>query len=539
VQENNGSSAPAPYESIPASDTARQARNQLFQKISEENDLPALGGSVSRVVQLASSNDEAIRKLAYLMLSDVGLTQKILRIANSVVYRTRSGSAITTVSKAIFLLGFDTVKTSALAMMLVDGISGKRGVAVRQELSQALAASIFARELARRSHFKDAEEAAVAALFGNIGRIFVASHDHILYKQITEKIREGVSSAQASLNVLGCTFEMLTESVLQEWQMPETIVQALAPLHGSQLKAPKSRQEWMQQVTAFSSAAGRLLALPDGAARAEATKNLVARYGAALNLDDEKITQLFTSVAEESRVLSANVNLPPVESAYAADNAVPTRTAEQSADGNGDAGDLGLPDDLLMLSTESGVLNIDQRHPSGKPVNARELLLAGVQDVTEMMASGKCAVNDLVLLVLETLYRSLGFRFATVCLKDIKSNQYRARITLGEKNAERQAGFIFPAAHVRDLFHLAMEKDADLLISNATDPKIRDLIPEWHRVLLPDARSFIVLPLVVHQKPLGLFYADRAQAATEGMPADETALIRTLKRQVLTVLHSR
>jgi hypothetical protein len=244
-------------------------------------------------------------------------------------------------------------------------------------------------------------------------------------------------------------------------------------------------------------------------------------------------------VAEESRVLSANVNLPSVESGYVADNAASIRTAGQSADESGDAGELGLPDDLLMLTTESGALNIDQRHPSGKPVNARELLLAGVQDVTEMMASGKCAVNDLVLLVLETLYRSLGFRFATVCLKDIKSNQYRARITLGEKNAERQAGFVFPAAHARDLFHLAMEKDADLLISDATDTKIRDLIPEWHRSLLPDARSFIVLPLVVHQKPLGLFYADRAQAATEGMPADETALIRTLKRQVLTVLHSR
>jgi HD-like signal output (HDOD) protein len=542
VQENNGSSAPAPYQSIPASDTARQARNQLFQKISEENDLPALGGSVSRVVQLASSNDEAIRKLAYLVLSDVGLTQKILRISNSVVYRTRSGSPITTISKAIFLLGFDTIKTSALAMMLVDGISGKRGLAVRQELSQALAASIFARELARRSHFKDAEEAAIAALFGNIGRIFVASHDHVLYKQITDKIREGASSSQASLNVLGCTFEMLTESVLQEWQMPETIVQALAPLHGSQLKAPKNRQEWMQQVTAFSSAAGRLLALPEGAARAEATKNLVARYGAALNLDDEKMGQLFASVAEESRVLTANVNLPPVEPVRAADDAAATKTDVQSAGETretDETGEYDLPSDLLMLSTESGVLNIDQRHPSGKPVNARDLLLAGVQDVTEMMASGKCAMNDLVLLVLETLYRSLGFRFATVCLKDVKTHQYRARITLGEKNAERQSGFVFSAAHVRDLFHLAMENDADLLISDATDPKIRDLIPEWHRALLPDARSFIVLPLVVHKKPLGLFYADRAQAATEGMPADETALIRTLKRQVLTVLHSR
>ena len=43
-------------------------------------------------------------------------------------------------------------------------------------------------------------------------------------------------------------------------------------------------------------------------------------------------------------------------------------------------------------------------------------------DIAEMMGSGRCKVNDLILLVLETLYRSMGFSFATVCIKDIKSN---------------------------------------------------------------------------------------------------------------------
>ncbi|HJV50069.1 MAG TPA: GAF domain-containing protein, partial [Noviherbaspirillum sp.] len=76
------------------------------------------------------------------------------------------------------------------------------------------------------------------------------------------------------------------------------------------------------------------------------------------------------------------------------------------------------------------------------------------------------------------------------------------------------------------------------MISDASVPKIRNLLPAWHRALLPDARSFIVLPLVVQKKQLGLFYADRAQPAPEGVPADETALIKTLKGQVLTALNS-
>lgn len=190
-----------------------------------------------------------------------------------------------------------------------------------------------------------------------------------------------------------------------------------------------------------------------------------------------------------------------------------------------------------MLSEDSKL--IGERHASGKPVNARDQLMAGVQDVTEMMASGRCKTNDLIMLVLETIYRCMGFRFATVCFKDARSEVFRARISLGENTGPIQSGFVFPVKSARDLFHLSMENNADLMISDASDPKIVDLLPAWHKRLLPDARSFIVLPLVVQKKALGLFYADRATTAMEGVPPDETALIKMLKSQVLLALSSR
>jgi hypothetical protein len=159
-----------------------------------------------------------------------------------------------------------------------------------------------------------------------------------------------------------------------------------------------------------------------------------------------------------------------------------------------------------------------------------------VQDVTQLRASGGGKVNEVVLAVLETLYGALGFRFATVCLKDAKSGQYRARVVLGDDSARLQPGFAFPIAPARDLFHLAMENDADLVIADAGSVKIRDLLPAWHRALLADARSFIVLPLVVGKVQLGLFYADRSLSAEEGVPPDETSLIKALKGQVLAAL---
>ncbi len=515
------------------SDDARTGRDRLLRKITADNDLPALGSSVARVVELASSDDDSVRELAHYLLSDVALTQKVLRLSNTVCYRTASGVPVTTISRAIFLLGFDTVKTSALAILLVDGLKGRQGKSVRNELGFALSASVIGREMARRSHFKDAEEAAVAALFKNMGRLLVAAHDHDLYVEIAQLTEAGnLTPAQASMQVLGCSFDMLAESVLQEWQIPDTIINALTPLPQGILKSAKARPEWLQQVAAFSTAAAALIPRMTEPGADTASRALLARFGGALNLNPDRLTELLATVAQETRALTDNADLlfgeqsdeiPEVESA--ADHEL-----VESANG--------LPLELLLVTGQIDGAG-DARHPSGKPIHARDLLMAGVQDVTEMMASGRCKVNDLIMLALETLYRSMGFRFATICLRDVKTNQFRARIALGDDNAALQRGFAFPAGGKRDLFTLAMENNADLVIADATSPKIASLIPAWHKTLLPQTRSFIVLPLLVQKVPFGFFYADRICIAPEGVPPDETALIKTLKGQVLAALNSR
>jgi HD-like signal output (HDOD) protein len=518
------------------------ARDRLLAKIGAETDLPALGASVSRVVQMTSSDDEAVRNLANFILSDVALTQKVLRIANSVSYRVSSSTPVTTISKAIFMLGFEAVKTCALAMILVDRMPGRQAQAVRAELGHALCASMVGREMARRGPYKDAEEAAIAALFKNIGRVLVAAHEHQAFAEITALVEAGKHTpAQASAQVLGCSFDAVGEAVLQSWNIPESIVQALTQPQAGVLKQARSRQEWVQQVAAFSAAAARLIPGMNDPGQEAAVKAVLTRFGTALGLDQGRLSQLFAQVAQEARVLSRNSDLAaPLDdeshaARAAAGQAAPTPAA--AAQENAGGADL-LGDFMLATGEASTVLQVTRRHASGKPVNARDLLLAGVQDGIQMMSSGRCKVNDLILLVLETLYQSMGFRFATVCLRDVQSGQFRARIALGENHVNRQAGFAFSGTPVRDLFHLAMENNADLMIADATVPKIRDLLPPWHRALLPDARSFIVLPLVVQKKQLGLFYADRTLAAPEGVPHDETALIKTLKGQVLTALYS-
>jgi HD-like signal output (HDOD) protein len=504
--------------SPPAGGPPRKVRDTLLQKVCGDDEMLSLGTSIARVVQMASSDDDGLHDLAYYVLSDVALTQRILRLSNTATYRTAAGTAVTTISRAISLLGFDNVKTTALAMLLVDALSNSaHAQSVRIELEAALCASLVGRELARSSPYQGGEEVAISALFKNLGPLLVASHEIDRYREISSLVASGQhNQGQASQMILGCSYDALSEAVLLEWKIPDAIQRSLVPMPSGTLKPAAGKADWMRQVAQMSAEVARLLARNSTPMKSPEATAMIARYGKALNVDAKVLEELFTTVQAEMTSLLQSMNMQPME--------VPEEPEH------------GLPNVLLLATMGGDEPQATGFHPSGKPVNARELLLAGVQDVTQMRAAGESRVNELILAVLETLYRSMGFRFATVCLKDPRSAQYRARVAFGEDHGRLQDGFCFPLAASRDIFYLSMENNADLMIADSHTQKIRDLLPAWHRALLPDARSFIVLPLVVGKVQLGLFYADRDKPAPEGVPPDETSLIKALKGQVLAAL---
>ena len=520
----NQSESPAP----------QVARDRLLEKIKEDKGLPTLGAAISKVVEITSSGEDSVASLAHFILSDVGLTQKILRLSNTIHYRTTAGVPVTTISRAIFLLGFNAVKTSAMAMLLVDCFQDKKQAqSVRKELIHALCASIMARELSQHSKYHDAEEAAVAALFKNIGRVLVASFDHHLYKQIQGTQTGDASGAHgAVIHLLGCSYERFSEAVLQEWQIPDTIIQALASLPGGELKKAAHRSDWLKQVASFSDALASMLVNGDqqfsANTMAQRCEPLLKKFGRALEIDQSQLEQILQKVERETRELANSMDLT-----------MPLATYGIAQIEHADLDDVDGLSEFMLESFDTTQTQEIERHPSGKPLNARDLLLAGVQDVTQMLASDQGKLSDMILLVLETLYSAMGFRFATACLRDVQNARYLARVAIGDQYEERQKQFVFSSKEEKTIFHLAMSNNADLMISDAMVPKIQNLLPQWHKNLLPDTRSFIVLPLVVQQKTLGFFYADRIVIAEEGVPPDETALIKTLKSQLVAAMMRR
>jgi len=289
-------------------------KDRLINMIHHDPKLPTLGNNISNIVQLTSSESESIEKLANFILTDPSLSLRILHLANSVTFRA-SSQEVTSISKAIQLLGLDTIKTCALAMILVDGMPQKHANAVRTELMIALSASLIGRNLAKRSAFPNAEEVAVAALFKNVGRLIVAAFDDKLYREtMSLAMEKDYPESKASQEKLGCTFYWLTDFALKAWHIPESIIQAMKLMPAKVLKSPKNRGEWMQQVTEFSNRAA-LMTLKDGSSQVTAmVEELAVQFGESLHLDAKGISGVMRESAEQLRSISSLAGMPPQES---------------------------------------------------------------------------------------------------------------------------------------------------------------------------------------------------------------------------------
>lgn len=473
--------------------------DSLIEKICAETDIPALGDSISEIVRLILSNEGSVQKLADLIISNVALTKKILNLSNSAVFRTAASQEVTSITVAIQLLGLETIKTCALAIILVDALSDKQVPYVRIELSRALMASVAGRELAKNSQFKNVEEITIVALFKNIGRLLIAAYDAKLYKEIMVLIREGgCSASKASLQVLGFSFDALARRAMKSWQIPESIIQAMQFIPAKVLTQPKSRIEWMQQAAELSESVTTHIFEADTSNEKASADHLVKRFGQSLNINQEKLDTLIEQTTEASVLLGE--------------------------------------DDLHTL--RSMIVAEHKRYPSGKPYNAHARLAEGVKNVEALIASS-CDIGQLIQLVIKVIHYSLGVRFTTMCLINAKTNQCHARSSLGKDALHYQQGFIFPVASADDLFNLAMQKNIDLLIPDLSDKKIQPLIPRWYARLMPDANSLAVLPLVIDGKPVGLLYFDSHTVAPEGLSSAEMHLLRTLKQLVMTVMNSK
>lgn len=503
----------------------------LMRRMRLKTDFPALSGSISAVNRIAGGGgNESNAMLADAVLKDVALTNKILRVVNSAMFR-HHGGPVSTVSRAVMILGFEAVRNLAVALLLFENMGSRaQADALREEFVRAMLAAVLARGLAADAGVRNAEEAFICALFHDLGRMLAL----LYFPEEAQEIRrlttmESLTETRAALRVLGLTYEMLGMEVARVWGLPHQIVRSQrrpgpGPIRPSALAAERTGV-----LTALAN--GLADAVAQGAPRDRRTlvRQLGQRFGGALHLDDRRLEAAIDEALDHIHAYAATFHLPLQKTRLGhqivlwsgRDAAAPT-----AIDGDRDA----LPNALPRQDVEATL----RLTAADDPDHALTVLAAGIQDVSNSLV-GEYKLNDLLRMILETMYRGIGFRRVLLALKDPQRQVMQGRFGFGPDVHELARRFRFALDGGDDVFQLVLDRGVDLLVDDVAAPNIRDRIPAWHGQATP-ARTFALFPLMVKDRPMALIYAEAERAGDIVIPERELGMLRTLRNQAVLAI---
>jgi HD-like signal output (HDOD) protein len=173
------------------------------------------------------------RQIGALIERDAGLASKLLKSANSAYYG--APGKIKTVSQAISVMGLSAVR-SIVVGQAYQQMTSVRGASKRFDRlafwQHSLATASAARVLAKLKGWRDPEEAFLAGLLHDAGRLVMDKFLPNEFDQIlTLALERVIPLFDAEREVLGYTHVEVGDLLGAEWNMPESMRDALRRHH--------------------------------------------------------------------------------------------------------------------------------------------------------------------------------------------------------------------------------------------------------------------------------------------------------------------
>ncbi|WP_028456164.1 serine/threonine protein kinase [Chitinilyticum litopenaei] len=500
----------------------------LLRRMRHTADFPALSQTISAINKIDEADSERLQNLSEVILKDFSLTNKLLRIVNSASFG-QFGGTISTVSRAIVILGYDNIRNLAITLLLFEHMHNRsQAIKLREAVLMAFFGGLLARCLGQKAGWREFEGVMICGMFQHLGKLLTLYYFPEESQEIERRAQQdGCSNEIAAEKVLGISYRELGLGVAQSWNFPDKMLHSLRAMPDGPIREPQNNTE---RLRLFANLSAELLPLIDASARdiPAMMVQLVKRYTPAVALHSNDFEKVLQETAKQYLGYLGLLGVDVSGSAYAKRlnqlAGTPlgvSQTAEPVADT--------LTGHILDAGTPAGSANTPQQITS--------MLAAGVQDITNTLV-GDFKLNDLLRMILETMYRSVGFDRVLFCTRDTRSNRMLARFGFGADIQQIIPKFAFDLGGVADVFQLVVSKNADVLIEDIDAESIRQRIPVWYRDAVP-AHTFIVFPLVIDKKPIGLFYGDRLAAHTLEVPHDQLNLLKTMRNQAVLAVRQK
>jgi HD-like signal output (HDOD) protein len=516
----------------------REAQLQrLLGRMQQHADFPSLKDSIRGIQSVARSESAHLRTLTDEVLGDVALSSKLLRMINTAFYSSVGAGNIASLQRAVALMGFQPVGMLATSLTLFERLpKGPDGARVREEFSRSLMAAMLANQFCPVRRLE--ESAYITAMFQNLGTMLAWMHfppEAADVEALVAQRADGVDAAAAlqtaSRQVLGMGYDDLAVEVTRQWGWPEALQTQLRPLEPSDPERAASNEEYLRVVcTAANRLAAELESIDTPEAVELCLQGFSQRYGVALGLDETDLPAMVERAREQWTDLSLVLGFAKQQAAAAKAAAQPTPKGQsgKAVVTKAGAGTASAPDAAPHRAAAP---------PRRSDPAVAQALSAAVDHISER-AMSEAPLHEVMQLVLQRLHEAMRTQRVLLCLRQGTEGELVGRLGMGDRAAKMLPHFRVSMQPPNDLFGLLCAKSADTLISDTRDPLIAQRLPGWFHQRV-QARCFLLLPLAIGGRSLGMLYGDHDDAHGLTVNDAELTLLKALRNQLIMSMRLR
>jgi putative nucleotidyltransferase with HDIG domain len=205
------------------------ALDRMRQLISGIRNLPTLPVVIARLTRLLADPETSVKQVTQLLAEDQALTAKLLKLANSAYYGF--AGQVASVSQAVVMLGFGGVRDVALSASVIDLFRGESGQGdeiaelfpVDRFWEHCIGAGVACRALARERKLPDPEEAFVAGLLHDIGKLIMLTHAPEDLLTVLRTCRDADTTFVDAENRHAISHAALGRLLVEQWKLPDRV----------------------------------------------------------------------------------------------------------------------------------------------------------------------------------------------------------------------------------------------------------------------------------------------------------------------------
>jgi HD-like signal output (HDOD) protein len=439
-----------------------------------DRDMPVFSRTVQALNEAMNGSRSGVLELSQIILEDPTLTAKILKLSNSPYYNP-GRQKLATITRAIVLIGLQTVRDLALACSFIETVlSYSNKKQVQREIARSLHSAVQAKALAILANDPQPEEIFIAALLNNIGEVVFWCFDQGQGQEISRLIQEGRSSDQAEREALGFRLKQLGATLSKHWKLGELVEDVFETNH----RSPRSELARLGCEVALACEHGWESDI----------------FKTALNRAAERSGKPAETLANSIRTNCQNA-LKLIEAFGAAEclDFIP----------NGSPGKPEKAEPIIAVETS----------PIGESTSTPSSFLQILNDISALLAGDTTPSFPIVLeLVVEGIFRSLEMDRVLLLLTDPTRKQLKESIALGWPSVKTRFPMQFPLICTPPtIVSHALEKDEALWLQPSLSSPHSELFTPLVANQLGRHECFIS-PLGINRNAIGIIYADRSHS---------------------------